>query len=105
MKHANMKIVLLHHYIGNIARIERLRASLVESGKAMSIILNKIIYTATHCGDWLDMQAVQNLQSEHYALGDIHCFELQDEDRIRVFENQLRELVLAALEIAKPICF
>lgn len=97
--------ILLHHYIGNIARIERLRASLIGSGKTLPIILNKIIYNATHCGDRLDIQTVQNLQSELNVLGDIHCIESQDEDRIRIFENQLRELVLAALEVTKPISF
>lgn len=97
--------VLLHHYIGNITLIERLRASLSDSSTVLPIIFGKVLHNATHCGDWLDLPTVRYLESELNELALIHCQEPQDEDRLRFFESQMQELVEAALEVGKPIFF
>ena len=98
--------VLVDHYIGNATWVSRLRESLQELNVTLlPIIMNEVIYSGTHCCDWLDIPPVEGLQHELYILADIHCSDEQDEARLRNFESQMRELVHAALKEMRPILF
>ena len=97
--------VLLHHYIGNCARVDNLRASLHAISGTLQIILKKVLYSGTHCGDWLDIPIVQSLQFELETIVVTHFSDARDEDRLRHFERQMRELAVTALSVAKPISF
>jgi hypothetical protein len=97
--------ILLGHSIGNISWVASLRASLDGISIALPIILDKVLYSGSHCGDWLDISTVQDLQQELDALRHIHLQQPQDEDQLRTFARQMQELVEAALAAGNPICF
>lgn len=97
--------VLVHHYIGNATRVKLLRDYLQDFNGTLPIILGEVLYNGTHCGDWLGIPTVENLQHELCTLANIQCSDKQDEARLRYFENQMRELMHAALKEKKPILF
>jgi hypothetical protein len=97
--------VLLHHYIGNIAAVSLLREVLSPYPEAFKITLSKIIYSGTHCGDFIAADQVSGLKPELEALSELHSDDALSEEWIRHFESQLRELVETALKTGKPISF
>jgi hypothetical protein len=96
---------IVDHYIGNATGVRLLRESLQGFSATLPIILDEVIYNGTHCGDWLDLPTVENLQHELCILADIHCSDKQDETILRNFESQMCELVHAALKEKNPILF
>src|SRR5260370_42643772 len=60
--------MLVHHYIGNTARVANLRRNASELSadpeREYPIIWTKVIYSGTHCGDWLDHEQVVALEAE-----------------------------------------
>lgn len=97
--------ILIGHSIGNIFWVSKLRASLAGSSIALPIILDKVLYSGSHCCDCLDLSDVQDLQQELDELRHIHLQQPQDEDQLRTFARQMQELVEAALAVGNPICF
>jgi len=79
--------VFVDHYIGNATRVNLLRESLQDFSGTLPVILTEVLYSGTHCGDWLDIPTVKDLQHELYILADIHCLDKQDEARLRNFES------------------
>jgi hypothetical protein len=96
---------LIHHRLGNIALIEFLRAELSRSRGGFPILLNKVVYDGTHCGDHLDLPTVGFLGAEINSMRSLHCEDSEEEELLRTFERQMEELVAASLAVRKPIAF
>jgi hypothetical protein len=97
--------VLLHQYLGNIARVGLVREALSARLESFPILLGRVVYDGIHGGDWLSIEQVEALQRELVALT---CFRPADERHarcVRYFEEQLNELVTVALQLGKPIAF
>jgi hypothetical protein len=97
--------VLLHHYLGNIARVSNLRKDLSVNVERFPIILEKILYSGTHCGDFLRLETVKNLKKEIDYLEAFVCSNELSQERVSYFCKQLIELTNAALRVGKPILF
>lgn len=97
--------VLVHHYIGNIARVSYLREDLSVEAEKFPIILKEILYSGTHCGDFLPLDTVKKLKKEINCLKELNCSNESSRERVKYFCQQLIELSNASLEAEKPISF
>jgi hypothetical protein len=97
--------VLVHHRIGNIALVAALRAELQRTPDTFPLILSKVLYNGTHCGDFITTQEVPRLRAEISALAEVRCGEAQMEEFMRRFESQMSDLVARAMRVGKPIAF
>jgi hypothetical protein len=97
--------VLLHHRIGNIALVSLLHSELSREAEKFPIVMEKILYSGTHAGDYLALDIVENLKAELDHLGELVCSNERSQKFVDEFRQQLIELVKAALEVRKPISF
>ena len=97
--------VFEHQYLGNIASIGHCCRLLSPHAVRLPILLEKVIYSPTHCGDHLCMDDVRLLESELTALAEIQFLNGMDQGLIRRLESQLFVLTKAAITLGKPICF
>jgi hypothetical protein len=97
--------VLLHHRLGNIALIGLFRKLLNAHVDRLPVIVKKIVYSGMHAGDSLSLEAVDQLGAELEELAQIHDKARQNEQFLRQFEQQLRELVECSRRVGKPIVF
>ncbi|HTL29605.1 MAG TPA: hypothetical protein VL282_10295 [Tepidisphaeraceae bacterium] len=63
---------LLHHRLGNIALIALFREILNPLAEQLPVIVNKVIYSGTHCGDYLNAADVEQLNAELGVLAGVH---------------------------------
>jgi len=96
---------LVSHRLGNVALIGVLRERLSRRPDAFPVILTKVVYDGTHCGDHLDLDQIGSLAAEIESLRTIHCEEESIEKLLRQLERQMFELVDAAKRVGKPIAF
>jgi hypothetical protein len=97
--------MLVSHRLGNIARIGFLRYHLVDHADRFPVLLGKVLYNATHAGDFLTQADVERAAAELDYLKEIHLPGVEEESIIREFETQMRELVDASRRVHKPIAF
>ena len=97
--------VLLHHYLGNMARVGLVRGALSGHADSFPIILGRIVYNGIHAGDLLSVEQVELLRPELAALARVRPSDEQQARCIRDFQEQLKELVAASLQLRKPISF
>ena len=97
--------VLIDNRIGNISLVAFLREMLKRTPDKFPIMLTKVVYSGTHCGDFLSVQEVEALQSEVSHLSQVHGDNEEDECFLRDFQEQIHELVECALRVNKPIVF
>jgi hypothetical protein len=97
--------VLIHHRLGNMARIGFLRYHLVEHPEQFPVLLSKVLYNGTHGGDYLTLADVEQVAGELEPLKNVHLPDAEEEAMIREFETQMRELVDASRRVQKPIAF
>jgi hypothetical protein len=69
------------------------------------IILSKVIYDGSHCGEFLSVEQVWAVEREIQSLSGFHCIDPNEEKMIRSFEAQMRDLIAASLAVGKPIVF
>ena len=96
---------LVSHWLGNVALVGFLRCQCGRQADRFPIMLEKVIYSGSHCGDFIDAATVRRLAVEVDALSNLACEDPKEDVFIRDFENKMRELVLAALRVQKPIVF
>jgi hypothetical protein len=97
--------VLLHHRLGNISLIGLLRAELQREPGDFPLLLTKVLYSGSHCGDFLPVDSVLTLQQEVEALSGLRC-STPDADRFMAgFRAQMLELIAASLSVRMPIVF
>jgi hypothetical protein len=97
--------LLVQYRIGNIALVAELRAALQATPERFPMLLSRVLYNGTHCGDFISTAEAPKLCPEVKALAAIHCAEPQMEQFMREFEGQMRQLVEASLAVGKPIVF
>ena len=97
--------VLTHHYIGNFARVDILRKELNKHTDLFPIILTKVIYCGTHCGDHLTIKDVLLLEREIRSLSTVRCVGNRSQEILDYFYTQLTDLVECAKLMSKPIAF
>ena len=106
------QMMLDDDYLGNAGHISRLYEILsgVAAGhaRAFPVLLGKVLYSGTHCGDHLTIRDVRGLSSELDRLEKMHLpTALPPEDALQIAStaSMLRRLVKAALTATKPIAF
>lgn len=97
--------VLVSHYIGNMALVAFYRHVLSQQADVFPLLLAKVLYSGIHCGDFLPPADVMAIRDEVKRLRKVHVQAPRDEDFLRDFENQLRDLVDCAIRFGKPISF
>ncbi len=97
--------MLLHHRLGNIALIGSLRAELKREPERFPILLNKVVYSGSHAGDFLPVDTVKDLEKELEQLASFKCQSKKSDKFMAQFRLQMLELVAASLSVMKPIAF
>ena len=106
------QMMLDSDHLGNAGHISRLHEIL--SGfatgreRACPVLLEKVLYSGTHCGDHLSVRDVRRLSSELNQLEKMkppRALAHEDELHIASAIGLLRRLVNAALAAHKPIAF
>jgi hypothetical protein len=97
--------VLLHHRIGNIALVSLLHSKLSHEAEKFPVIMQKILYSGSHAGDYLSLDIVERLKTELDFLDGFVCSSARNQEFFDEFRQKLIELVETALEVKKPISF
>lgn len=97
--------VLLHKRIGNIALVSALREELERLPDRFPVILSRVLYNGTHCGDFLSLELVEQVSIELQRLLEFRCTDSTRSVFMQEFAAQMTELVDSALRIGKPIAF
>jgi hypothetical protein len=78
-------------------------------GQVCPVLLEKVLFSGTHCGDHLTVRDVQSLSDEldrpQKALPSATTLLPEDARLVRSAIQELRRLVKAALKVNKPIAF
>jgi hypothetical protein len=97
--------VLLHHRIGNIALVAVLRTELAKQAERFPLLLTKVLYNGTHCGDFLTVEELKGLRPEVGLLTGEPCDNPDMAGFLREFAAHMAELVECALKVGKPLAF
>ena len=97
--------VLLHYRIGNIALVSLLWNELSRVAEKFPVIMQKILYSGTHAGDYLSLDVVESLKTELDYLGKLICSNQRSQEFVDEFHQHLTELVKTSLEVGKPLSF
>jgi len=100
---------LVEHRLGNISLIASLRgvvARLATEGE-WPILRQKVIYSGIHCADWLSREKVELLALELGEVPERDWAPLNKKEALwlRVFLEQMEELIAASRIVNKPIVF
>jgi hypothetical protein len=95
-------MILKHHRLGTAALIDPLRQQLTDQEARFPILLEKILYSATHTCDWLPLRLLPQLTVE---LKHLDPPSTPQGEALRHLKIQLAELIIAAQMTNKPICF
>ncbi len=108
-KHEQM--LLPAGYSGSATHISHLHETLsgVLRKRACPVLLGKVLYSGTHCGDHLTVRDVRRLSNEldqlKEALPSVTALSGEDAQEIALVIKELRRLVKTALKVNKPIAF
>ena len=96
-------MILKHHRLGSVRKIDELRAALENKERTrFPILLSRVLYSGTHTCDWLPLDALPQLTEELRVLNPPGTSE---GDALQHLKIQLAELIIAAQMVNKPICF
>jgi hypothetical protein len=96
---------LITHWLGNYSMVVMLRDVLDNSVLPLPILQEKVLYHYAHSGDHLVVSEVEMLVVELKTLSCLEGRTEHEERFVRRFEQQMTELVEAALSVRKPIAF
>ena len=96
---------LIGHRIGNMSLVACLRSELSRQPDDFPIILSKVVYSGTHCGDHLDRKTVNAMRPELERLSRFNAAKPEDQQWIDHFLKVMRELVDASDQTGNPIVF
>ena len=85
--------------IGNTALVAWLREHLAALLPASSIVLSRVLYSGSHCGDVIDVADVAILRRELTVLS------RHDDQDVRTFAQRMERLATASLAEGNPIVF
>lgn len=92
---------LVEKRLGNLASVAYVRGFLEDnSPNDFPLLLGRVVYSGTHCGDWVAVSAVPQLLTETRRLQD-----LTSDPVIRQFTNDVIELAEASIATGNPIVF
>lgn len=91
--------------IGNISLVGLLQGELNSSGLSFPVLLERVLYSGTHCGDSIPIDLMPQLRAEIDQLSRVHADERQNEKFLREFERTMRALSEHARMLGKPIVF
>ena len=74
-------------------------------GRRFPTLLNRVIYSGTHCGDHLTLKMVAKLRVELDRLKGHSSGNKEIDQGIQKLRRQLQKLVRDSLKIGKPIGF
>lgn len=97
--------VLLHHFIANISLAAFIRDELELKEESFPILLNKVVYNGTHCGDFISPEDFPVLRAELVRLETFVSSHKETAEDIDGFRKQMIELLDAAEAVSKPITF
>jgi len=97
--------ILVHHRIGNISLIAFLRKILASRAPDFPIILEKILYSGTHCGDFIEPEYFDELEKEINKLSLFAATDQETKKALEKIQIQLSQLLQAASSVHKPIVF
>jgi hypothetical protein len=92
-------------YLGNMWYIPWVREGLSRNFKRFPVLVYKVLYSGTHCGDWLTIRDVRKLEKELERLEAFHCGKEELDHGLQRLRRQLQKLVRVALKLGKPIAF
>jgi hypothetical protein len=95
----NEECELASKRIGNVAQVAFLREFATRALGAPSLLVSKVLYSGTHCGDLLDVSELQPLASE------LKVLERTADADVQTFARDMLELVQTALSHERPIHF
>src|SRR4051794_39259028 len=79
---------LVSHRLGNVALIDCLRELLSQTPDVFPGLLQKVLYSGTHGGDYLDTEQVARLIPELEPLQRLRSHKEEEEQILREFERQ-----------------
>jgi hypothetical protein len=97
--------IALAHYLGNTTRTGLVREELRKFANDFPMILDKVIGSGIHCGDYIRLDEIESLREEVDHLGAIHSAETRREQVLCYFEEQMNELIACSLQMKKPVAF
>ncbi len=100
-----LRFQLITRRLGNISQISALHTMLSKFAESFPMLLGKVLYDGAHTGDYIAANEVARLATELEHLLYVKGRTADDENALRDFERQMRELVLASQSVAKPIAF
>ena len=92
-------------WLGNVELIGSMRDELCRKPRNFPTLLNRVIYSGTHCGDHLTLKVVAKLQVELDRLKAYRSGNKELDREIQKLRSQLQKLVRVSLIIAKSIAF
>jgi hypothetical protein len=92
-------------YLGNAGQVAQLHDALWRERKLFPVLLGKVIYSGTHCGDHLSLGGVAKLATELDRLKSIRTGDKDLDKDVHILRRKLEKLVRVALKIKKPIAF
>ncbi len=92
-------------YLGNAGQVSEFRNALWSKRDLFPILLRKVIYSGTHCGDHLCLRDVAKLAVELDGLRSIRTGDKSLDKHLQILRRKLEKLVRVALKIKKPIAF
>jgi hypothetical protein len=95
--------IAVHKRIGNIAAVAALRNSCERLLNGDSIILSKVLYSGTHCGDSVPVCLMSQLEEELTVLQ--RYSENNADEALMQFVADLQDLAAAASSQSNPIVF
>ena len=97
--------VLLHHRIGNLALVASIRGELERKEELFPLLLKKVLYSGTHCGDFISAEDFPVLRAELERLETFISSDKETAEYVAGFRTQMIELLEAAEAVSKPIKF
>jgi hypothetical protein len=92
-------------YLGNAGYIACLVAAVWSQRKLFPILVSKVIYDGTHCGDYLSLRDVSKLAVELDRLKSLRTGDKSLDKNLQLLRRKLEKLVTMSLKIKKPIAF
>ena len=92
-------------YLGNAGQVSQFRNALWAKRNLFPTLLGKVIYSGTHCGDYLSLRDVGKLAIELDRLKSIRTGDKSLDKDLQTLRRKLEKLVRVSLRIKKPIAF
>lgn len=97
--------VIVSHRIGSATHVGLLRKELEKDAKKFPVLLEKVLYSGTHTGDYLSGRKILKLQRELKVLAKFAASSKSSQSIVDEFREQMEELANSALAVEKPISF